>query len=70
MLRACHTYLVQEVLAPRVVSLRSSLLHRSVWFFRRLLVSPSHKVRPTALLAARDIRSNLAANLKLVKEET
>ena len=68
--RHCRTYLVQEVLAPHVTSLRSSLLHRSVGFFRGLLESPSHEVTVTALLAARDIRSNLGANLMLVRKQT
>ena len=68
--RECRTYLVQEVLAPHVSSLRCSLLHRFVGFFRGLLQSPSHEVTAVALLAARDIRSNLGANLKLVQEKS
>ena len=68
--RACRTYLVRSVLAPHVPSLRVSLLHRSVGFFHGLLASPSREVVVVALLAARDIRSNLGANLALVREET
>ena len=68
--RECRTYLVQEVLAPHVSSLRCSLLHCFVGFFRGLLQSPSHEVTAIALLAARDIRSNLGANLKLVQEKS
>ena len=66
---AAPTYLVQEVLAPHVTSLGSSLLHRSVGFFRGLLEMPSHNVTVTALLAARDIRSNLGANLILLLKQ-
>ena len=68
--RACRTYLVESVLAPHVTSLRASLLHRLVGFFHGLLLSPSSEVRVTALLAARDVRSNLGANLALVRAET
>ena len=68
--RNCHTYMVQEVLAPHVVSLRANLLSREVGFFRSLLASPSNEVTVIALLAARDIRSNLGSNLALVRELT
>ena len=68
--RNCHTYMVQEVLAPHVVSLRANLLSREVGFFRSLLASPSSEVTVLALLAARDIRSNLGSNLALVRELT
>ena len=68
--RACRTYLVESVLAPHVPSLRASLLHRSVGFFRGLLACPSQEVVVVALLAARDLRSNLGANLALVRQET
>ena len=68
--RSCHTYLVQEVLAPHVSSLQASLLSRHVGFFRGLLTSPSNEVTVVAMLAARDLRSNLGSNLALVKEVT
>ena len=66
--RSCHTYLVQEVLAPHVVNLNVSLLLKFVGFFRSLLASPSSEVVVVALLAARDLRSNLGKNLALVRE--
>ena len=66
--RACHTYLVQTVLAPHVGSLRASLLHREVGFFHGLLTSPSKEMTVAALLASRDIRSTVSANLALVRE--
>ena len=68
--RACRTYLVDSVLAAHVTSLRASLLHRAAGFFRGLLLSPSKEVTVVALLAARDIRSNLGANLVLLRAET
>ena len=65
--RHCRTYLVQTVLAPHDASLRACLLNRSVGFFRGLLASPSKEVTVAALLAARDLRSNLGSNLALVR---
>jgi hypothetical protein len=61
---------VQAVLAPHVASLRVSLLHRFVMFFRGLLAGPSPEVAAVALLAARDLRSTLGSNLALVRELT
>ena len=49
-------------------SLRTSLLNRSVGFFRGLLASPSREVTVMALLASRDVRSSLSSNLALVRE--
>ena len=68
--RGCRTYLVQEVLAPHVPSLRASLMHRFIGFFRGLVDSPSYEVVVVARLAARYVRSNLGANLALVKTQT
>jgi hypothetical protein len=53
-----------------MASLRTRLLHRGVFFFRKMLTSPSSEVTVAALLAARDIRSNLGSNLALVREVT
>ena len=66
--RHCRTFLVQTLLAPHDTSLRACLLNRSVGFFRVLLASPSREVTVAALLAARDLRSNLGSNLALVRE--
>ena len=61
---------MQEVLAPHVKSLRASLMHWGVFFFRGLLTSPSQEAAVVAMLAARDIRSNLGSNLAMVQEIT
>ena len=66
--RSCHTYLVQEVLAPHVADLNVSLMMKLVVFFRSLLASPSGEVQVVARLAARDMRSNLGKNLALIRE--
>ena len=68
--RNCHTYLVEKVLAPEVVSLEASLLARFHGFFRSLLASPSHEVVVVALLATRDIRSTLGSNLAHLRAKT
>ena len=66
--RSCHTYLVQEVLAPHVPDLNMGLMLKFFGFFRSLLASPSSEVVVVALLAARDVRSSLGKNLALVRE--
>ena len=68
--RACHTYLVETVLAPHVGSLRASLLHRQVGFFHSLLTGPCKEGTVAALLASRDRRTTIGANLALVVEMT
>ena len=68
--RGCRTYILQQVLAPGIPSLRVNLLLRFRKFFRSLLTSPSPEVQVAALLAARDIRSSVGSNLALLGEET
>jgi hypothetical protein len=68
--RGCRTYLVQQVLAPGVTSLRVSLLLRFRTFFRSLVTSPSPEVQVAALLAARDLRSSIGSNLALLQDES
>ena len=67
--RACRTYLVQNMLAPHVTSLRADLMHRSMSFFHGLRVSPSKEASVAALLAAQDQRSGIGANLNLVRAD-
>ena len=64
----CQPCTMQEVLAPHVVKLSVSLLLKFIGFFRSLIASPSSEVVVVALLAARDLRSNLGKNLALVRE--
>ena len=68
--RGCHTYLLQQVLAPGTPSLRTDLFLRYRTFFRSLLTSPSPEIQVTALLAARDLRSSTGSNLAVLREET
>ena len=68
--RSCHTYLLQNVLAPGSVSLRVRLLTQSLGFFHGLLSSPSKEAAVAARLSARDLRTNLGSNLALIREET
>ena len=68
--RGCRSYLVQQVLAPHVTSLRVQTLCKFRGFFRSLLASPSNEVAVVARLAARDLRSSVGANLALIRRET
>ena len=68
--RGCRSYLLQQVLAPHVTSLRVQILCRFRGFFRSLLDSPSSEVAVVARLAARDVRSSVGANLALIRRET
>ena len=68
--RGCRTFLLQQVLAPEVTSLRVNLLLRFRTFFRSLLNSPSPEVQVAVRLAARDLRSPVGSNLALLRKET
>ena len=68
--RGCRTYILQQVLAPGVTSLRVNLLMRFRTFFRSLLVSPSQEVQVAMRLAARDIRTPVGSNLALLRQES
>ena len=68
--RGCRSYLLQQVLAPHVTSLRVQIVCRFRGFFRSLLASPSSEVAVVARLAARDVRSSVGANLALIRRET
>ena len=66
----CRTYLLQEVLAENMTSLRARLLLRFYNFFRSLIESPFKEVSVLARLVSRDARSNIGSNLNLLREET
>ena len=68
--RGCRTYILQQVLAPGVTSLRVNLLMRFRTFFRSLLISPSQEVQVAVRVAARDIRTPVGSNLALLRQES
>ena len=68
--RGCRSYLVDTVLAPHVDNMRASLLHRQVGFFHGLLRGPSREAAVAALLASRDKRTTIGANLALIADMT
>ena len=68
--RGCRTYLLQQVLAPGVISLRVNLLMRYRTFFQSLLDSPSPEVQVAVRLAARDLRSSVGSNLAILRQES
>ena len=68
--RSTHTYFVQEVLTPNIQSLELRILRNFVGFFQSLLCSPSTEISVLARLSARDIRSSLGKNLKIIRDIT
>ena len=68
--RGCRSYFVDFLVAPHITSLRARLMSRFHTFFTSLLSSPSLEVRLISRLAARDLRSNLGSNLRMMSEET
>jgi hypothetical protein len=68
--RGCRTYLLQQVLAPGVTSLRLNMLMRFRTFFKSLLDSPSPEVQVAVRLAARDLRSSVGSNLAILRQES
>ena len=68
--RGCRSYLVQQVLAPHITSLRVQILCKFCGFFRSLLYSPNSDVAVVARLAARDLRSSMGTNMALLRQET
>ena len=68
--RGCRSYCLDFLLSPQITSLRARLMSRFHTFFISLLSSPSTEVRTLSRLAARDLRSNLGSNLRLLSEET
>ena len=68
--RGCHTFFVDNVLAPHMWSLKSSLLFRFHVFFLGLLSSDSKEVQLVSSLSAREIRTGMGHNLRLIHEIT
>ena len=66
--RSCRNYFVDHVLAPDSPPLISSLLSRFHKFFVSLIDNENCEVSVIARLAARDLRSNLGSNLRLLKD--
>ena len=68
--RNCHSFFIPHVLAPHVWSVKTSVLSKFHNFFLGLLNCDAYEVSVMARLAARDIRSNLGSNVRLLQEET
>ncbi len=68
--RNCHNYLVQETLAPGLMSLEARLLLNFVGFFKSILNSPNKEVRVAARLASRDVRTSVGKNLARIEQLT
>ena len=68
--RECRSYFLEHVLAPHCLPIMKSLLSRFHTFFLSLLSSPSKEVRIISRLAARDLRTSLGSNLRLLSEKS
>ena len=67
--RGTHSYFI-DYLSGGLISVRRDILSRYVGFYKNLLRSPSREVNILARVAAKDIRTTTARNLRLVEEET
>ena len=67
--RSTHRYFM-DYLSGGMVSLRRDLIGRYSGFYRSLIGSPNREVRIMARVAASDIRSNTARNLRLIEESS
>ena len=68
--RHCHRYVIDNLLAPDIWPIKSSLLSRFHGFFGSLILSDSPEVQLVTRLAARDVRSSLGSNLRLIHDMT
>ena len=65
---ATRSYLVQEVLACGSTSARTDIMARFCKFFQSLRRSPCREVAVLANLMARDVRSTVGKNIRLITE--
>ena len=68
--RGTRTFIVQQLLAPGMVSARAEVFGRFVGFLRGLRSAPSHEVRAMVALTARDLRTVTGQNIRTVEEAT
>ena len=68
--RNTKNYFIDSLLAPGSIPPEVSVMSRFVTLFQSLLQSPSTEVQICTRLAARDIRSNIGANIAAIKNET
>ena len=66
--RGCHTYFIDNVLATHVPPVKASVLGKFHSFFHGLLRSESREVQVVSRLAARDLRSSLGSNLRILSD--
>ena len=67
--RATHNYFL-DYLCGGLVSVKRDILGRYAGFYRSLLQSPSREVSILARVAAKDIRTTTARNLRFLEVET
>ena len=62
--------LVQQVLAPGILSMKTRILLKFHRFFLSLLSSPSIEIQVAARFSSRDLRQNLGSNVSLISSIT
>ena len=66
--RNTFTYIVENVLGASFVSLRKQIFSRYITFFRNLFTSTSMEVRHLARIIARDAKSTVNKNVRLIQQ--
>ena len=68
--RSTHTFIVENLLARDLLTVKQQLVGRFVTFFRSLLLSISPEVRVVANIVGRCARSTTGSNLMQIERET
>ena len=68
--RSCHTYLVQNVLAPEFLPVKTELMSRYINFYKNISTSDCFELCLLAKIASKDVRSTTKRNLSLIEQET
>ena len=68
--RSCHTYLVQNVLAPEFLPVKTELMARYANFYRNISNSACFELCLLAKTVSMDVRSTTRRNLSLIENET
>ena len=68
--RSCHTYLVQNVLAPEFLPIKTELMSRYTNFYRSVSTSASFELCLLSKIVCKDVRSTTKRNLSFIEHET
>ena len=68
--RSCHIYLVQNVLAPEFLPIKTELMSRYTNFYRSVSTSASFELCLLSKIVCKDVRSTTKRNLSFIEHET